>query len=80
MESDPVWLVTALIKATAGVNPKYNASKTFHNKLADMHRLRQGQTELLADYLSRFEQLVKTMQLAGGSGCLVPLLSTNWMQ
>ena len=42
---DVVWLITELKKSTSGIDSKSDPRLTLHKALAELYRLKQGETE-----------------------------------
>ena len=61
-----VWLVTEVNKSKSGIDSKLDPRLTFHRALAELYRLKQGETESNDRFLERFQSAVNTVELTEG--------------
>ena len=64
---DALWLLLNLKKVISGIDKKDNARVTYHDALAALYKMKQGQDESNSEYLERFRSIVNSAELAQAS-------------
>ena len=57
---------------TVGIDSKSNRYKNLLSILLNLLTMRQGEIETLDGYLQRFKSNIQTVELVGGTECLIP--------
>ena len=76
---DILWLIKELKKSTSGIDSTSDPRLTLHKSLAELYKLKQGESEANDKYLERFQSCINTVELTQGKPifCIESMVTAN---